>query len=128
MRKCIYCGNAPRVVDMGGLFYVQCKCGNFNPYEFCGIRPKNAVAVWNDANSITAKVNMERLRKRHHKQGGDYFYLVDGIQRYESAMQVANALNCSKSTITSKFGILVNSAIVFGHLVLRIKKAKGGEK
>ena len=128
MRNCIYCGNVPHVLDMGGLFYVQCKCGNFNPNEFCGAHPKNAIAVWDDANSVGAKSNMERMRKVKRAQGGDYVYIVDGAQRYESAMQVAEALHCSKSTITSKFGKLVNSAIVFDHLILRVKKAKGGKK
>jgi len=126
MRKCIYCGSLPYVRDLGGLFYAQCNCGNFNPYEFCGVHPKNAIGAWNEANSLTAKANMERhINKIQHNS--NYIYLVDGI-RYESISQVANAVGCSKSAIQSKFGEFVNSFVFRGRLILRVRKAKGGAK
>lgn len=49
--KCVYCKKMPTVLDMGDLVYVQCPCGRWNPYEFCGVRPDSAVEQWNYANT-----------------------------------------------------------------------------
>lgn len=122
MRKCIYCGKVPRVIDMGGLFYVQC-CNKFDLYQFCGVHPKNAIAAWDNANSIGAKVNMERCRKIRKEQCSKFIYLVDG-QSYESVHQIALALKCSEFAIQGKFNKSVNSIMFRDHLILRIRKAK----
>lgn len=45
--SCFYCNKKPRIVDMSDLFYVQCDCGKWNPYEFCGSTRNNAISQWN---------------------------------------------------------------------------------
>lgn len=48
---CKYCGGKPRVATVpGDLHYAQCKCGNWNPYEFIGSTPRGAIENWNTYN------------------------------------------------------------------------------
>lgn len=49
--KCIQCGKKPSVLNLGGVAYVQCPCGKWNPYEFCGARVVYAIEQWNVANA-----------------------------------------------------------------------------
>jgi len=45
---CRYCRGIPRViVAPGDLFYTQCKCTKWNPYEFLGTSKKASVENWN---------------------------------------------------------------------------------
>ena len=48
--KCIFCGKTPTILDFGDLAYVQCSCGKWNLYEFCGARTDISVKQWNLAN------------------------------------------------------------------------------
>lgn len=119
MRKCIYCGNVPHVLDMGGLFYVQCKCGNFNPYQFCGLRKKYAMDQWDYANTLAAKINMEHTREANRR--GAFCYIVAG-KRYDTVSGAAKAAGCAIKTIQAKFGALSNTAIIRGHVVTRVRR------
>lgn len=48
--KCVNCGKRPAVITIGDVSYVQCTCGKWNLYEFCGSRPQYAIEQWNVAN------------------------------------------------------------------------------
>lgn len=120
MRSCIYCGKQPRIVDCGGLYYAQC-CDKFNPYEFCGIRPKNAMEAWDAANSLGAKINMEHAKEA--ARYGPYFYIVDGV-RYDTVAEACKAARCAIKSLYSKFGLLTKTVIIRGHVVTRVRRAK----
>lgn len=120
MRNCIYCGKQPQIVDCGGLYYAQC-CDKFNPYEFCGIRPKNAMDAWNAANSIGAKINMEHAREA--ARYSPYFYIVDGV-RYDTVAEACKAAGCAIKSLYSKFGLLTRTVVIRGHVVTRVRRAK----
>lgn len=122
MRKCIYCGKEPCVVEISGLFYVQC-CDKFNPYEFCGITPRTAKDSWNTANSLGAKINMEHAKEA--ARYGPYFYIVDGV-RYDTVAEACKAANCAIKSLYSKFGLLTKTTIIRGHVVTRVRRAKKG--
>lgn len=48
---CKYCKKNPKVIVIGGdLFYVQCHCGKWGPYEFLGHTKTQAIKNWNDYN------------------------------------------------------------------------------
>lgn len=121
MRKCIYCGSLPYVRNLGGLFYVQCSCGNFNPYEFCGIHPKNAMEVWDEANSLASKINLEHARQA--ARVGPYFYIIGG-KRYDTVAGACKAAGCAIKTLRSKFGALTNTCIIRGHVITRVKRVQ----
>ena len=120
MRSCIYCGKQPRIVDCGGLYYAQC-CDKFNPYEFCGIRPKNAMEAWDAANSLGAKINMKHAKEA--ARYGPYFYIVDGV-RYDTVADACKAARCAIKSLYSKFGLLTKTVIIRGHVVTRVRRAK----
>lgn len=120
MHKCIYCGKEPRVVEISGLFYVQC-CDKFNPYEFCGITPRTAKDSWDAANSLGAKINMEHAKEA--ARYGPYFYIVDGT-RYDTVAEACKAANCAIKSLYSKFGLLTKTTIIRGHVVTRVRRAK----
>ena len=49
---CRYCGKKPRIVTVfGSLYYAQCKCNKWNPYEFVGTTPVKAINNWNTFNT-----------------------------------------------------------------------------
>lgn len=51
---CKYCGKQPRIVGVpGDLFYAQCSCGKWHPYEFCGGSIAGAINNWNLYNDKT---------------------------------------------------------------------------
>lgn len=62
--KCINCGKLPTVVPMGDVAYVQCDCGKWNPYQFCGARPEYAVKQWNEFNASGYRINHGGGRKK----------------------------------------------------------------
>ena len=122
MRKCIYCGKEPRVVEISGLFYVQC-CDKFNPYEFCGITPRTAKNSWDAANTFGAKNNMEHARRVLGHRLGEYFYIVDGV-RYENFNYAAKAAECAKSTLRKSFGDLIKTCVIHDHVITRVRRGQ----
>lgn len=50
VEKCVKCKKLPRVVKVGDLFYVQCGCQKWDRYFALGIKPTDAVEVWNTYN------------------------------------------------------------------------------
>ena len=49
---CKYCGGKPKIaVAAGEIFYAQCKCGKWSPYEFCAASRKGAINNWNTYNT-----------------------------------------------------------------------------
>lgn len=48
---CKYCGRTPQVVSVrGDLFYAQCLCDKWHPYEFVGATSTRALENWNTFN------------------------------------------------------------------------------
>lgn len=48
---CKYCKKMPHVVCIGGdLFYAQCNCGKWSPYDFCGATKERTIQNWNEYN------------------------------------------------------------------------------
>lgn len=46
--KCKWCGKHPTVKKVAGdLYYVQCGCTKWDPYQFMGSTEKNAIHQWN---------------------------------------------------------------------------------
>ena len=61
---CKYCGGKPRVVESpGDLFYAMCKCGKWNPYEFCGATAAGTIENWNTFNIKPNKVGKKPKEK-----------------------------------------------------------------
>lgn len=50
LSRCIFCNRLPTTVEISKMFYTQCKCHKWNPYEFVGIRKATSIAQWNYAN------------------------------------------------------------------------------
>lgn len=49
---CKYCGKKPKIVAAAGeVYYAQCRCGKWSPYEFCAASPRGAVNNWNTYNT-----------------------------------------------------------------------------
>lgn len=51
VNPCKYCHRMPNVVGVrGDLYYAQCRCGKWNPYEFIGTTRLHALENWNTFN------------------------------------------------------------------------------
>lgn len=49
---CKHCGKSPKIVAFpGDLFYAQCRCNKWNPYDFCGATKNGAIRSWNTLNT-----------------------------------------------------------------------------
>jgi len=121
MEKCIYCGREPHLVEITGLWYVQCGCAKQNPYEYVGTRKNTAMDAWNAANTITRKAIS--LRCSHlRKLRSPYIWLVDGTT-YHNYRDVLDVVGCSYSTLKSQFSHKkANTVVVKGHIVVRIER------
>lgn len=48
---CKYCRGMPKVISApGDLYYAQCHCGKWSPYEFIGSTVQHAIENWNTYN------------------------------------------------------------------------------
>lgn len=57
---CKYCKRLPKVVNIGGdLFYAQCQCGKWGPYDFCGATKLRTIENWNTYNKPFQKGNKD---------------------------------------------------------------------
>lgn len=55
---CKHCKRQPTVVSVpGDVFYAQCVCGKWNPYEFIGVNPAGAIENWNIYNPKPKRTN-----------------------------------------------------------------------
>ena len=60
-KKCRKCGGSPYVVKVDECYYVRCDgCCKWHPYEFLGMTPKSAMAVWDEGNTPNASRNRRR--------------------------------------------------------------------
>lgn len=51
LSACVRCGKKnARLICFKGLYYVQCPCGKYDSWQFCGFRPKGAIESWNYEN------------------------------------------------------------------------------
>lgn len=51
LEPCCNCGKLPIVRrHAGDLYYAQCNCGKWSPYEALGFSEKSAIEHWNDLN------------------------------------------------------------------------------
>lgn len=51
LEKCCNCGKYPTVREAaGGLYYAQCNCGKWSPYEALGMTTKGAILHWDELN------------------------------------------------------------------------------
>ena len=51
LSKCVRCGKQEaEIMYFKGLYYVQCPCGKYDRWQFCGIRPRGAIDSWNYEN------------------------------------------------------------------------------
>lgn len=80
INKCLYCGHVPRITEVTDLFYVQCKCGHYNPHQFVGITKKNAVAQWNFENAIRVPNNPTPKLPCARKDTSYYKYYLNGVE------------------------------------------------
>ena len=121
MEKCIYCGKEPHLVEITGLFYVQCGCARQNPYEYVGTRKKTAIEAWNNANNINAKTISVRCAELK-KLRNPYIWMVDGKQ-YESYRDVLAVVKCSYGTMRKQFlPRKINNMVINGHIIVRMQK------
>lgn len=94
---CLHCHNKPTMIEMYGVYYMQCNCGNWNPYEFAGIRKITAIAQWNIANAIPNYI----LRAEHPIPNADYIYFINGQKM--SLHEAANICDTSVHYICVRF-------------------------
>lgn len=51
LNPCKHCRGLPKIVSApGDLYYAQCTCGKWNPYEFIGTTKQRAAENWNTYN------------------------------------------------------------------------------
>lgn len=51
LNPCKHCRGLPRIVSApGDLYYAQCTCGKWSPYEFIGTTKQRAAENWNTYN------------------------------------------------------------------------------
>ena len=62
MNKCVKCGKNPYIVKVEGFYYVRCYCGKWDKYQFLGLRPENAVDVWNGFNRDIKRIGSKRKK------------------------------------------------------------------
>lgn len=48
---CKKCKNKPSIKEIGGMFYAQCRCDKWDPYEHLGITYAACARNWNLANT-----------------------------------------------------------------------------
>jgi len=89
---CIHCKRQPRIVEIGGIFYVQCLCGKWKPYEFMGARKATAYAQWNAFNCPNNAEIIEKGLPPERTCSNYYSYYINGkeipiseIKRYVDA-------------------------------------------
>lgn len=119
--RCVYCGKLPRVVEITGLFYVQC-CDEHNPYDYMGLHPKNAIESWNTANDVAR--TMRRIKQRNVRietLKSPWTYVYKG-KEYSSMEHVADAVGCSQSTIQIRFARGNNQIMFKDHIITRRKR------
>lgn len=64
LAPCKYCGRMPNIVKFEeNLYYAQCSCNRWSPYEFLGFCYKSAVRVWNIYNK-SGQLKQKREIKR----------------------------------------------------------------
>lgn len=60
LSPCVRCGKQEaKLICFKGLYYVQCPCGKYDSWQFCGFRPKGAIDSWEYENR-----KIQRGRKR----------------------------------------------------------------
>lgn len=53
---CIKCGKKQaKIISYGGVYYVQCPCGKYDSWQFCGFRQTGAIESWNFENRSSIK-------------------------------------------------------------------------
>lgn len=53
---CKYCKKMPHIQRVDGdIYYTQCQCGKWSPYQFMGATPRTAIESWNEYNKIGVK-------------------------------------------------------------------------
>ena len=123
--RCIHCHQYPNLIEMHDIFYVQCNCGNWNPYEFAGIRKITAYAQWNIANAIPNYT----IRAEHPIPNADYIYSINGQKM--SLTEVANVCDTSVHYICVRFkkgDKLLDSIVIKGITIeRRLKKCSQGK-
>lgn len=118
---CVYCGKLPRVVEITGLFYVQC-CDEHNPYDYMGLHPKNAIESWNTANDVARTMRRTKQRNvRIETLKSPWTYVYKG-KEYSSMGHVADAVGCSPSTIQIRFARGNNQIMFKDHIITRRKR------
>lgn len=59
---CKYCGEIPNTTRVeGDIYYTQCCCGKWNPYEFMGATKLSSKKAWNFYNGKEASRNKNDL-------------------------------------------------------------------
>ena len=96
MNKCIYCGATPTVLEIDGLFYVQCSCQKHNSFDYVGITQKTAIAQWNTANPKPMPKELVGIHITNNRY--KYRYKI-GDRIYRTRYLAAEALGVSPTMI-----------------------------
>lgn len=58
---CIKCGKKEaKLICFKDCWYVQCPCGGYDSWQFCGFRPRGAIESWNYENR---PINRQGMKK-----------------------------------------------------------------
>lgn len=59
IEPCKKCKRQPVIKEIEGLFYAQCRCDKWNPYEHLGVSRKACINNWNFANTRNKPLEVE---------------------------------------------------------------------
>ena len=128
IRKCIYCGVAPEIKKIEGLYYVQCSnCHRHNLYSYVGRMESNAIAQWNVANAPytpNQKIAIENLRLYPHRHPNRHRCVpcnIDGM-KYKSLEDGAIYLGITSSWLRTLLSRAKDGTIEYkGHTITKGK-------
>lgn len=98
INKCIHCGGLPKIVNVTDLFYVQCMCGRWNPYQFVGITKKTAIEQWNFENAIRIIHSAQPVKRKNLIL---YKYYLNGTET--DLNKIAEYVDVPKKYIRDRF-------------------------
>lgn len=121
--KCLHCKQKPKLVEIHGMYYAQCSCGAWNPYEFVGVKKITAIAQWNIYNCIPNSQIREISNIRNKITY--YKYYINDTE--VSLDQAANLTNTTKHYIMTRFKkgkVSLNFVVIKGVKIERKEKRK----